>query len=576
MKLIKNFLLPYIKSIDVFRILIALILSFIGVLCSIRVPFIFKDNIDKILSAHNISKSTIISILLIIILQLVVMVFSDYLLQYTGIQVIFNIRKKVIHQLTKLNKSFFDTHDTGELASILTNDSSSVYTLVTSTFPKFITSSINILLLILSLLLLSYKLTIVLMVSLPIILFSYGPFGKRLGILSCSLQEQIGKLNSYGFSIIDNNSFIKSHSAQKFEISKGLHILNKLRKISLRKAKITAIIAPVLNLLSLIIILSVISYGFLLASNGEISIGTLVAYVTLFFQIIEPIESFGNSLAEFEGLKGTTSRIQQLLDVQETENIDDGKKLSAILSLEFKNVFFDYKHEHNILKGISFKINKGEKIALIGPSGAGKSTITYLIEQFYKNYTGLIKINDRDIQDYSLNELRNQIGYISQQNYILPDNIRNNLNYPNENISDNDILRIANQTNFLPLLKTLDKGLDTFLGSNGVIFSEGQKQRLAITRELLKDKSLFLLDEITSALDSESEHIIQETLENMLPDKITLIIAHRLSTIKNVDKIIFLEGGTITGFGSHKELLKSHKRYADFVKFQFKGLECEE
>lgn len=573
MKLIKNFLLPYLDRRDITLILVALLLNIIGVICSVRVPFIFKEAVDEILKAHNFSKSTLTSLLIIIIIQLVVLIISDYLLQYVGIQLVFYIRKKIVYHLNQLNKQFFDVHDSGELTSILTNDSSSMHTLITSTLPKFITSFLSIILLIFSLLVLSYKLTIVIVISLPIILISYGPFGKKLGVLSHSLQEQIGKLNSYGFYIIQNNSFIKSHSSQNFELKKGMNMLNILKDISLKRAKITAAIAPILNIISLLVILSVISYGFFLTSTHEISIGTLAAYVTLFFQIMGPIESFGSSLAEFEGLKGTSTRIQNLLNNQQIENINNGIALSKIYSLEFKNVSFSYNKVNEVLKQVSFKINKGEIIALTGPSGSGKSTIMYLIEQFYSNYSGTIEINGNNIKEYSLQSIRDQIAYIPQQNYIIPESIRNNILYPSENSSDADIFKLSAKTNLSPVLRDFTHGLDTYIGPGGITLSEGQKQRIAITRELLKNKSLFLLDEITSALDSESEHIIQENLSDIVSDKITFIIAHRLSTIKNANKIIFLENGIITGFDSHDNLVKKHKKYAEFVKFQFGRLE---
>ena len=573
MKLIKNFLLPYLDRRDITLILVALLLNIIGVICSVRVPFIFKEAVDEILKAHNFSKSTLISLLIIIIIQLVVLIISDYLLQYVGIQLVFYIRKKIVYHLNQLNKQFFDVHDSGELTSILTNDSSSMHTLITSTLPKFITSFLSIILLIFSLLVLSYKLTIVIVISLPIILISYGPFGKKLGVLSHSLQEQIGKLNSYGFYIIQNNSFIKSHSSQNFELKKGMNMLNILKDISLKRAKITAAIAPILNIISLLVILSVISYGFFLTSTHEISIGTLAAYVTLFFQIMGPIESFGSSLAEFEGLKGTSTRIQNLLNNQQIENINNGIALSKIYSLEFKNVSFSYNKVNEVLKQVSFKINKGEIIALTGPSGSGKSTIMYLIEQFYSDYSGTIEINGNNIKEYSLQSIRDQIAYIPQQNYIIPESIRNNILYPSENSSDADIFKLSAKTNLSPVLRDFTHGLDTYIGPGGITLSEGQKQRIAITRELLKNKSLFLLDEITSALDSESEHIIQENLSDIVSDKITFIIAHRLSTIKNANKIIFLENGIITGFDSHDNLVKKHKKYAEFVKFQFGRLE---
>lgn len=570
MKSIITFIKPYIHRTNLIFIIISLLLSFFSIICSISIPFLFKNVINNLIYDKNMHIKLLLLIISILIIQLFSTVISDYLIQAQGIDIVLRIRKKLISKISNLNKSFFDKNKSGNISSILSNDSNSIYILVIDTLPNLITSFINAILLIVSLFYLSYKLTLVLVFVIPLILSIYKPLGKKLGSISNSMQKSTGLLNDFGFFITENNNLIKSHSSQNFEKRRGNIIINNLKEISLKRTKIVSIISPLLNVLSLLTVIGSVIYGFYLASIKEITIGGLVAYITLFFQVMTPISSFGESLSEIESMNGSSMRMKSILTNDNLEEILIGKNIDSINKISFNNVSFKYDtKKEDSLKNVSFRLKKGEKVALIGPSGSGKTTIVSLIERFYLHYKGVIKFNDIDANSISIKSIRDSISYVSQKNNIIDGTIRDNILYANKKNSDNEILKISHDTGFIDVIEDLPNGLDTYIGKGGIILSEGQLQRLVITRELLGNKSLIIFDEAESSLDIKNEKNLNDLINQISYNKIVLNVTHRLSTIKSMDKIIFIENGVVTGVGSHYELLKSHKMYSEFIRLKF-------
>ncbi|EMF0569749.1 ATP-binding cassette domain-containing protein, partial [Enterococcus faecium] len=236
----------------------------------------------------------------------------------------------------------------------------------------------------------------------------------------------------------------------------------------------------------------------------------------------------------------------------------------------FKNVTFSYDTNKTNLNKINMLVSKGETVAIVGPSGAGKTTIISLLERFYDIDSGKIFIDNENIENISLEYLRSNIGYVSQKYPLVTGTIRDNLLYGlvNKNITDQQLYNISKLTNFYEVLDRLPDKLDSKVGEKGILLSEGEKQRLVLTRIFLIDPPILLLDEITSSIDSYSEKVVQESIGKINRDKLVIIVAHRLSTIQNADKIIFIENGNITGVGSHLELLENHKLYAKFIEYQ--------
>ncbi|MBO0472192.1 ABC transporter ATP-binding protein [Enterococcus ureasiticus] len=500
------------------------------------------------------------------------------MLQRLGISLVYQLREKVISQILNLKKEEIDNFSSGNLASMLTNDTSALFHIISTTFPSFIISLISVIFMSITLFYLSLQLSIVLLILIPILWIIYFPLGKTLAKISFEIQNNIGKLTDFGHFISNKNEFIKVNLTRDFEYKKGMNLIKFLKNISKRQAKIFAIVTPFVSMLLIFSVLSVISYGLYLVKLDSLSIGSLIAYLTLFFQLINPLSELGTSISHFKGIEGASRRIEELLSNDNVECNKNNELDFKFNGIEFKNVSFSYKTSSMnvvvdpILKEINFTGNKGQLIAFVGPSGSGKTTLFSLIERLYTKFDGTIKIGNSSITEIPLNVLRSHIKYVIQDYPVFSATIRENLVYGLKNsFTDDELLRASELSNFRTVIDNLPNGLDTIILEDGISLSEGQKQRLAITRCFIADSSVLLLDEVTSALDAVSEKIVQNSINFLVKEqsKLILVNAHRLSTIRQADQIIFLDKGIITGKGTHEKLLNEHDMYRKFIATQF-------
>lgn len=558
------------NNFKIIRLVYPIVLGTFGVVLAILVSIRFKDFIDYIAMNSRINWQMLFLILLLVIGQFIFQVLSDYMLQILGTEVVYELRGLLIKKILYLPKKVFDTKNSGDIASILVNDTSAIYHLVSITIPSLFNSSIAVILITCVLFYLSIKLSITLLIVVPLIFLLFIPLGNKLAIISIKLQEKIGDLNVFGQYIVSENTFIKSYVAQAIEEKKGRSINKSIKDIGIYQAKIYALITPLMSTIVIISVLSIISYGLYLISNKELTIGSFIAYISLFYQLVSPIGELGNAYAQIKGIKGATKRIKELLGIVNTEDIYTGSRNLEFKKILFKNVTFSYDTKKTNLNKINMLVSKGETVAIVGPSGAGKTTIISLLERFYDIDSGKIFIDNENIENISLEYLRSNIGYVSQKYPLVTGTIRDNLLYGlvNKNITDQQLYNISKLTNFYEVLDRLPDKLDSKVGEKGILLSEGEKQRLVLTRIFLIDPPILLLDEITSSIDSYSEKVVQESIGKINRDKLVIIVAHRLSTIQNADKIIFIENGNITGVGSHLELLENHKLYAKFIEYQ--------
>lgn len=563
------FFLPK-NNFKIIRLVYPIVLGTFGVVLAILVSIRFKDFIDYIAMSSRINWQMLFLILLLVIGQFIFQVLSDYMLQILGTEVVYELRGLLIKKILYLPKKVFDIKNSGDIASILVNDTSAIYHLVSITIPSLFNSSIAVILITCVLFYLSIKLSITLLIVVPLIFLLFIPLGNKLAIISIKLQEKIGDLNVFGQYIVSENTFIKSYVAQAIEEKKGRSINKSIKDIGIYQAKIYALITPLMSTIVIISVLSIISYGLYLISNKELTIGSFIAYISLFYQLVSPIGELGNAYAQIKGIKGATKRIKELLGIVNTEDVYTGSRNLEFKKILFKNVTFSYDTNKTNLNKINMLVSKGETVAIVGPSGAGKTTIISLLERFYDIDSGKIFIDNENIENISLEYLRSNIGYVSQKYPLVTGTIRDNLVYGlvNKNITDQQLYNISKLTNFYEVLDRLPDKLDSKVGEKGILLSEGEKQRLVLTRIFLIDPPILLLDEITSSIDSYSEKVVQESIGKINRDKLVIIVAHRLSTIQNADKIIFIENGNITGVGSHLELLENHKLYAKFIEYQ--------
>jgi ABC-type multidrug transport system fused ATPase/permease subunit len=319
----------------------------------------------------------------------------------------------------------------------------------------------------------------------------------------------------------------------------------------------------------------VLGFGGLRVATGATTIASLVTFVILLFFMVGPLISAFGAYTSIMGALGALARIQEImvLDEEEPTPVGDHRLAKNKSAIEFKSVEFHYQEDEDeepqpILKGISFKVERGSRVALVGPSGAGKSTVFSLIERFYEPTGGKIMLDGQDVTEFSRKSLREQLGYVEQDAPVLAGTIRDNLLLGRADATDEELVEVLGQVNLKEVLGRDTKGLDAQVGEDGIMLSGGERQRLAIARALLAKPPILLLDESTSALDGPNEQRMREAIDAVAQDRTLLVIAHRLSTVVDSDQIIVLEHGRILGVGTHSELVKSTPLYAELAKHQ--------
>lgn len=306
-----------------------------------------------------------------------------------------------------------------------------------------------------------------------------------------------------------------------------------------------------------------------LNNSSSISASEFIAFIIIFSQVLPPAKALTTTFNTVQRGLASADRVFEYIDKEEIIEEDKGlDKITDIKnSISFENVYFAYKNK-NVLKDISFKINKGDKIAIVGPSGSGKSTIIDLISKFYEAKSGEIKVDGKNINFYNTYDVRKLIGIVTQESLLFHDSIRNNITFGSNEIDEKKMVESAKVANAFNFINNLDDKFETEIGERGLKLSGGQRQRICIARAIYKDPPILIFDEATSSLDSKSEISVQKAVEEVMKDRTSIIIAHRLSTIKNVDKIIVVDDGKIIEMGSHQELIKKDDFYSKLSKMQ--------
>lgn len=546
---------------------IGLTASLITTLVGLVVPLLTKNLVDGF-SLESLSVPLMIGIAVAFIVQAVINGVSIYLLSMVGQRVVAGLRERMWAKLIRLRVGYFDQHSSGETVSRVVNDTGIVRNLITDHFPSFITGIISIIGAVIILVVLDWKMTLVMMISVPLTMAVMFPLGRKMAKISRNLQDETAHFTGHVQQTLGEIRLMKSSTAEDTEETRGVEGIDKLFKLGMKEAKIYALIAPLMYLVVMVVIVSIIGYGGIRVANGEMSTGSLVAFLLYLFQIIVPMATFARFFTELQKAKGATERIIGILELpleepaQQTALDITGKTLSV------ENISFSYDQGEPVLRDVSFKAQPSEMIAFAGPSGGGKTTVFGLLERFYEPSSGEIFIGDIPIRDISIASWRDQIGYVSQESAMMGGTVRENLTYglPNaETIQPEELWRVARMAYAEEFIREFPDGLDTEVGERGVKLSGGQRQRIAIARAFLRDPKILMMDEATASLDSQSEGIVQQALSRLMEGRTTLVIAHRLSTIVDADKIVFIEKGRVTGVGTHQELIAKHSLYRDFA-----------
>lgn len=548
------------------RMALAFLLSLLSTGASLAIPLVTKELVDS-LTAASFNWQTGLFLFAVFVAQGLLGGLSLYLLAYIGETIVADLRIKLWNKVLRLPVSYYDDNETGETMSRITQDTSRLKQLVSEHLVSFITGMISILGAIGILLYLDWKITLLMLTSIPISLAIILPLGNIMYKIARATQTEMATLSAHLSRVLGDIRLVKAYQAEPKEGEKGERAIRSLFLYGLKEAKIQSIISPVMTLVMMSIVVVILGYGGAQVSKGLLSAGTLVAIIFLLFQIILPFAQMTQVFTIFQKAVGATERIQQILDMDSEKA--EGITVISEGALRFEAVDFAYESGVEVLKDVSFRVQPGTVTAFVGPSGGGKTTIFSLLERFYLPTSGEIGLGETPISDIALSDWRKRIGYVSQESPLLSGTIMDNIVFGLRNQPTiEEVRRAAQSANALVFIEEMSDGFETLVGERGMKLSGGQRQRIAIARALLSNPEILLLDEATSNLDSGSEAHVQEALQRLMEGRTTLIIAHRLSTIVEADQLIFLEKGRITGRGTHQELIDSHPLYREFSKGQ--------
>jgi ATP-binding cassette subfamily B protein AbcA/BmrA len=464
-----------------------------------------------------------------------------------------------------------DEHQTGETVSRMTNDTAIVKGLITDHLANFLTGMISIIGSIIVLFILDWKMTLLMLIAIPLSFMILVPLGRKMHQVSKGTQDETARFTSVIQQVLSEVRLVKASNAEMIEYNNGKKGIAQLFQYGLKEAKIQAMIAPLIGLVIMLLLVVILGYGGMRVSSGALTAGDLVAFIMYLFQIVMPMGQLTSFFTQFQKATGATERIISILEMDKEDNDSEQKVQNVNQSITVDHLSFSYKNGENVLKDISFSVEPGKVTAIVGPSGSGKTTLFSLLERYYQPQQGLIRLGGKPITHFSLQSWRSQIGYVSQESPIVSGTIRDNICYGLEKqVDDADLYRVARMAYADQFISELPEGFNTEVGERGIKLSGGQRQRIAIARAFLRDPKILMLDEATSSLDSKSELVVQQALQNLMKGRTTIVIAHRLSTVIDADQILFFEKGKITGSGTHEELIQTHSLYREFATQQLR------
>lgn len=518
--------------------------------------------------------------LIILGVFLVVMTFlkvaSMYLAFYMMIPirtgVVRDIRNQINRKITQLSLGFFSEERKGDILARVSGDVNEIEASIMSSLDMLFKNPILISIYLIGMILISWQLTLFVFILLPFAGYVMGQVGKKLKRRSLEGQQQWGALMSQIEETLGGLRIIKAFNAEK-KIQDRFERANELfRQTTTRVYRRQQMAHPMSEFLGTATIAVVLWYGgsLILSNNSSIDAATFIYYLVIFYSIINPAKDLSKAAYAIQKGLASMTRIDKILMAQSDINDpEQPKSVKFTHAIEYRNVWFRYRNDW-VLKGINLTIPKGKTVALVGQSGSGKSTLVDLLPRFYDVTEGSIAIDDTDIRQVKLVDLRGLMGNVNQEAILFNDTFFNNIAFGVDGATREQVEEAAKIANAHDFIMASENGYDTNIGDRGGKLSGGQRQRISIARAILKNPPILILDEATSALDTESEHLVQEALENLMRNRTTIVIAHRLSTIKNADEICVMHEGEIVERGCHEDLLKLdgyYKRLCDMQSF---------
>lgn len=571
----KNYmrLLAYIKPYTR-RLALAVVCIIMAAGANLYLPWIIKDMIDDVLMSKDMVMLNLIAagILVVMFTRGVFYYGQSYLVSYVGQRVIIDVRSVLFRKFQRMPLSYYDKQQTGTVMSYITNDVAVMQSAIVDNLIELVTESSILIGSLAMMIYLDWKLSLLTLMTIPLVGFAMKIFGRKLKSSSTVIQERVAEITSLLQESISAIRVVKSFVRESYEIKRFEEQNWRNFQAAMKNVKLSSLLTPTVEFLAAIAVTFIVWFGGYEVVNGVITAGELVAFLTYAVNLANPVKRLSRVYAAIQKAMAAADRVFNIMDLEEKiTDVPGAKPLPPIKGkVEFKDITFSYKEGQPALQHISLKAEPGQMIALVGPSGSGKSTIANLIPRFYDVDSGVITIDDHDIRQVTADSLREQIGLVPQETMLFSTSVMENIRYGRLEANDEEVIEAAKAANAEEFIKELPEGYDTKLGERGLNLSGGQRQRLAIARAILKNPRVLILDEATSALDTESEKIVQDALDNLMVGRTSFVIAHRLSTIFNADQIFVVENGHLREHGTHEELLAAGGLYSNLYNIQFR------
>ena len=571
----KNYmrLLAYIKPYTR-RLALAVVCIIMAAGANLYLPWIIKDMIDDVLMSKDMVMLNLIAagILVVMFTRGVFYYGQSYLVSYVGQRVIMDVRSVLFRKFQRMPLSYYDKQQTGTVMSYITNDVAVMQSAIVDNLIELVTEGSILIGSLAMMIYLDWKLSLLTLMTIPLVGFAMKIFGRKLKRSSTVIQERVAEITSLLQESISAIRVVKSFVRESYEIKRFEEQNWRNFQAAMKNVKLSSLLTPTVEFLAAIAVTFIVWFGGYEVVNEVITAGELVAFLTYAVNLANPVKRLSRVYAAIQKAMAAAERVFDIMDLDEKiTDVPGAKPLPPIKGkVEFKDITFSYKEGQPALQHISLKAEPGQMIALVGPSGSGKSTIANLIPRFYDVDSGVITIDDHDIRQVTADSLREQIGLVPQETMLFSTSVMENIRYGRLEATDEEVIEAAKAANAEEFIKELPEGYDTKLGERGLNLSGGQRQRLAIARAILKNPRVLILDEATSALDTESEKIVQDALDNLMVGRTSFVIAHRLSTIFNADQIFVVENGHLREHGTHEELLAAGGLYSNLYNIQFR------
>ena len=579
-------LLDYASG-DKLNVLIVLIFSIASTIFAIIGPKImgnatteiFNGLISKIRDGgQGIDFSKLLKIIFILtILYIISTVFSyaqSYIMSGVAQRISYRLRQEISQKINRLPMEYFDKNSKGDIISRVTNDVDTLSQTMNQSLMQVVTSVITVVGVFIMMLYINLMMTIAALIVMPLTMLVLSIIIRKSQVFFKQQQKYLGDINGKIEETFSGQNIVRGYNGERFEINEFDAINRKLYDTGWKSQFLSSIMMPIMNFVGNLGYVIVSILGGYMAINGRISVGDIQAFIQYMWMFTQPLNQLAQIMNLLQSTAAAADRIFEFLDEEEID-LSDKLPLEGPVqgNINFDHVRFGYNSDNIIIKDFSLDIKAGQKVAIVGPTGAGKTTIVKLLMRFYKLNSGKISIDGIDIESLDLESYRKNFAMVLQDTWLFSGTIMENLKYGRLDATDEEVYKAAKAAHVDRFIMTQKQGYDTILTEDSKNISQGQKQLLTIARAILSDPKILILDEATSSVDTRTEVLIQQAMDNLIKDRTSFIIAHRLSTIRNADLILVLNEGDIVEQGSHDELLAMDGFYSNLYRSQYEELE---